>query len=98
MSAESIGIAGIVWPIFMHIIAGAMGGYLAGRLRTRWTDLHTDEVFFRDTAHGFLVWAVSLVVTAASLRPGRKAGSTKYRRGSRNWKRRPERQPIRPEA
>jgi hypothetical protein len=44
-----------------------MGGYLAGRLRTKWTDLHTDEVFFRDTAHGFLVWAVGLVITASLL-------------------------------
>lgn len=67
VSAEAIGIASIVWLILMHLIAGAMGGYLAGRLRTKWTDLHTHEVFFRDTAHGFLVWAVGLVITAALL-------------------------------
>lgn len=67
VSAEGIGIGSIVWLILLHIIAGGMGGYLAGRLRTRWTDLHTDEVFFRDTAHGFLVWALSLVITAALL-------------------------------
>src|SRR5450756_1553919 len=28
---------------------------------------HTDEVYFRDTAHGFLAWAVALVITAAFL-------------------------------
>jgi hypothetical protein len=67
VSAEGIGIASLVWLILMQLIAGAMGGYLAGRLRTKWTDLHTDEVFFRDTAHGFLVWAVGLVITAAFL-------------------------------
>ena len=44
-----------------------MGGYLAGRLRTKWVDVHTDEVYFRDTAHGFLAWAVGLVITAAFL-------------------------------
>lgn len=44
-----------------------MGGYLAGRLRTSWTDVHTDEVYFRDTAHGFLAWAVSSLATAALL-------------------------------
>jgi hypothetical protein len=44
-----------------------MGGYLAGRLRTKWVNVHTDEVYFRDTAHGFLVWAVGLVITAAFL-------------------------------
>ncbi|MCG5502091.1 hypothetical protein [Ectothiorhodospira lacustris] len=67
VSARGIGIAGIIWLILMHIIAGAMGGYVAGRLRTRWTNLSDDEVFFRDTAHGLLVWAVSLVITAALL-------------------------------
>ena len=44
-----------------------MGGYLAGRLRTKWANIHTDEVYFRDTAHGFLAWAVALVITAAFL-------------------------------
>jgi hypothetical protein len=44
-----------------------MGGYIAGRLRTKWTAIHTDEVYFRDTAHGFLAWSVSLVITAACL-------------------------------
>lgn len=66
-SAATIGIASIIWLIVMQIIAAAMGGYLAGRLRTKWIDVHNDEVFFRDTAHGFLVWAVGLVITAAFL-------------------------------
>lgn len=44
-----------------------MGGYLAGRLRTKWPAVHTDEVFFRDTAHGFLTWAVATLLTAAVL-------------------------------
>jgi hypothetical protein len=44
-----------------------MGGYLAGRLRTKWTEVHTDEVYFRDTAHGFLAWAVASLATAALL-------------------------------
>lgn len=44
-----------------------MGGYLAGRLRTKWTTIHTGEVYFRDTAHGFLVWAVGLVITVSFL-------------------------------
>jgi hypothetical protein len=42
-----------------------LGGYLAGRLRTKWTTLHTDEVFFRDTAHGFLTWALASIIVAA---------------------------------
>jgi hypothetical protein len=66
-SASTIGMAAIVWLIVSQIMASAMGGYLAGRLRTKWVNIHTDEVFFRDTAHGFLVWAVGLVITAAFL-------------------------------
>lgn len=64
-SAKTITWAAIVWMIVTQIIASAMGGYLAGRLRTRWTQVHSDEVYFRDTAHGFLVWAVGLVITAS---------------------------------
>ena len=66
-SASAIGIGAIVWLIVTQIIAAAIGGYLVGRLRTKWVNIHTDEVYFRDTAHGFLVWAVGLVVTAAFL-------------------------------
>ena len=66
-SASTVGKAAIAWLILTQIMASAMGGYLAGRLRTKWTDLHTDEVYFRDTAHGFLVWAVGLVITASLL-------------------------------
>jgi hypothetical protein len=66
-SASTVGKAGMVWLIVTQIIASTIGGYLAGRLRTKWATVHTDEVYFRDTAHGFLVWAVALVVTAAFL-------------------------------
>lgn len=66
-SATTMTIAGAIWLLLMSAIASAIGGYLAGRLRTRWIDVHGDEVFFRDTAHGFLAWAVGTVITAAVL-------------------------------
>ncbi|MGC1645100.1 MAG: hypothetical protein WA741_04670, partial [Candidatus Sulfotelmatobacter sp.] len=66
-SAGTLGKGAILWLILMEIMASSMGGYLAGRLRTRWTRIHGDEVYFRDTAHGFLSWAVGLVITAAFL-------------------------------
>lgn len=66
-SASIISGASIVWLILVELISSSMGGYLAGRLRTKWTNIHTDEVYFRDTAHGFLAWAVALVITAAFL-------------------------------
>jgi hypothetical protein len=66
-SAAAVGILGILWLIIVQVIASALGGYLAGRLRIKWTAIHTDEVHFRDTAHGLLAWSVSLVITAAFL-------------------------------
>jgi hypothetical protein len=66
-SASEVGAVAIVWMIVVQFIASSMGGYLAGRLRTKWATIHSDEVYFRDTAHGFLVWAVGLVITAAFL-------------------------------
>ena len=42
----------------------SIGGYLAARLRTRWVGLHTNEVFFRDTAHGFIAWAFATLLSA----------------------------------
>ncbi len=66
-SASSMGTASLIWLIVTQIIAAATGGYVAGRLRTKWADVHNDEVFFRDTAHGFLVWSVGLVIAASLL-------------------------------
>jgi hypothetical protein len=66
-TGASMGTGAILWLILAQIMSSSMGGYLAGRLRTKWTAIHTDEVYFRDTAHGFLAWAVALVITAAFL-------------------------------
>ena len=67
ISAGTFGIAAIAWLTVTQILASGLGGYLAGRLRTKWLSVHTDEVYFRDTAHGFLAWAVAALVTAAAL-------------------------------
>ncbi len=66
-SAAAVGAGAIVWLIVTQVLASAMGGYLGGRLRTKWIVVHGDEVYFRDTAHGLLVWAVGLVITAGFL-------------------------------
>ena len=58
----------IAWITFTQLAAAGMGGYLAGRLRLRWDGLHNDEVYFRDTAQGFLAWAVATLATAAILK------------------------------
>src|ERR1700744_1781625 len=66
-TAAKLGAAAILWMIWTHLASSAMGGYLAGRLRTKWANIHNDEVYFRDTAHGFLAWSTALVITAAFL-------------------------------
>lgn len=66
-SAETIGFSTIIWLAFTQIAAAGLGGYLAGRLRVKWANIHNDEVYFRDTAHGFLAWAIASLATAALL-------------------------------
>jgi hypothetical protein len=48
--------------VLTSLIGSAVGGYIAGRLRTKWTGVQSDEVTFRDTAHGFLAWAFAAVM------------------------------------
>ena len=67
MTAPTADALAIAWLVIIEIIASAFGGYLTGRLRTKWTLIHGDEVYFRDTANGFLAWAVALVVSVAFL-------------------------------
>ncbi len=64
-SASTFTMAAAIYLIVVQWLSAALGGYMAGRLRTRWTGLHTDEVFFRDTAHGLLSWATATVFVAA---------------------------------
>lgn len=67
MTAATFGISTIVWLGFTQFAASGTGGYLAGRLRSRWSGTHVDEVYFRDSAHGFLAWSVATLATAAFL-------------------------------
>src|SRR6476660_5523074 len=65
LSSTTFTLLAAVWLIIVQWLSSGLGGYLAGRLRTKWTTLHTDEVFFRDTAHGFLAWALASIIVAA---------------------------------
>ena len=67
VSAAAVSTGAIIWLIVVQIIASSMGGYLTGRLRAKWASVHTHEVYFRDTAHGFLAWSVGLVIMVAFL-------------------------------
>ena len=75
-SVTTFGILAAAWFIAVQLFASGVGGYLAGRLRTRWVNVHTDEVYFRDTAHGLLVWAVGAIISASLLTSGAAAVAT----------------------
>jgi hypothetical protein len=71
-SGQGVGVAtftamAAVWLVIINWVSSLFGGYMAGRLRTKWAGVHTDEVFFRDTAHGFLAWGVGTLIVAVVL-------------------------------
>lgn len=67
VSGTTFTIAGGVYLIVVAMLSSTIGGYLAGRLRSQWKTVHEHERYFRDSAHGFLVWALAAVVSAAVL-------------------------------
>lgn len=58
-----------IWLIVTQWISSGLGGYIAGRLRTRRQGTRKQEVLLRDTAHGLVTWAVATVVIAALIGP-----------------------------
>jgi hypothetical protein len=56
-----------IYLVCVAVMSSAVGGYLAARLRTKWIGVHTHEVFFRDTAHGFIAWAFATLLSASAL-------------------------------
>jgi hypothetical protein len=67
VSATTFTVMTAIWLIVVQWLASGLGGYVAGRLRTKWATTHTHEVFFRDTAHGFITWAVATVLVVLVL-------------------------------
>lgn len=67
VSATTFSIGAGLYLIVVAMLASSVGGFIAGRLRTRWTGAHADEVYFRDTAHGLLAWAVATILGASVL-------------------------------
>jgi hypothetical protein len=65
ISGMTLAVTAAIWLIITQWLSAAIGGYMAGRLRTRWLGTHAHEVFFRDTAHGLITWALASVLVAA---------------------------------
>jgi hypothetical protein len=76
VSATSFAVTTAIWLIVTQWVSAALGGYMAGRLRTRWVGTHTHEVFFRDTAHGFITWSVATVFVALLFAAAAASGVT----------------------
>src|SRR5215207_6321150 len=54
-----------LYLVLVTIASFGFGGYIAGRLRSRWAaSTDTDEVEFRDSIHGLLVWALAVALGA----------------------------------
>lgn len=66
-STTTLHVGGGIALVLMAVMASALGGYLAARLRTKWVGARTDEVYFRDTAHGLLAWAFGTIIVASVL-------------------------------
>ncbi|MGX5841635.1 hypothetical protein ACWGTI_13020 [Mesorhizobium sp. ArgA1] len=66
-SLTTFAVSGAIWLVVVQWLSSGVGGYLAGRLRTKWVGIHTDEVYFRDTAHGFLAWALATLLVVGVL-------------------------------
>jgi len=66
-SLKTFSVMTAIGLIVVQWVASGFGGYITGRLRTKWSGTHTHEVFFRDTAHGFIMWALSTVLVASLL-------------------------------
>jgi hypothetical protein len=60
--ATTFAVSAAVWLVVVQWLSSGVGGYLTGRLRTKWVDVHTDETYFRDTAHGLLAWALATLL------------------------------------
>lgn len=67
VSATTFKIGTGLYLVVIAMLSSSIGGYIAGRLRSRWIGVHSDEVYFRDTAHGFVAWALATVLGAVLL-------------------------------
>jgi hypothetical protein len=54
------------WIIVVTVGSFALGGYLAGRVRSTWVAA-PDEIEFRDGAHGLMVWGIGVLLGAVML-------------------------------
>jgi hypothetical protein len=67
VSASTFETGSGIYLVIVAVMSSAVGGYLAARLRSKWVGANHNEVFFRDTAHGFIAWALATLLSATAL-------------------------------
>ena len=65
VSVKTLATIAVFFAMVQQIGSFMAGGYVAGRMRSRWGETNKDEVEFRDGLHGGLVWAVGVAIGAA---------------------------------
>jgi hypothetical protein len=66
-SGLAVAITIALWTVVVQIGSFAAGGYLAGRMRSSWGESLTEEGRFRNGIHGFMVWAIGVLMGAVVL-------------------------------
>lgn len=66
-SVTTFAVSTAIWLVVVQWLSSGLGGYLTGRLRTKWVGIPTGETLFRDTAHGFMAWAVATLLVVSVL-------------------------------
>jgi hypothetical protein len=63
-TSATLAVVSGLYLLLTAVVSFGFGGYVAGRLRTRWTaTLHNDFVEFRDGTHGLVSWALAVVIS-----------------------------------
>jgi hypothetical protein len=63
LSAKVIASIAVFWTMAQQIGSVMAGGYVAGRMRSRWFETG-HEAEFRDGLHGALVWGIAVLISA----------------------------------
>ena len=63
LSTRVVASLAVFWTMAQQIGSVMVGGYVAGRMRSRWHE-KGHEAEFRDGLHGALVWAVGVLISA----------------------------------
>lgn len=65
LSPIALAVIGALWMAIVQVVGFGTAGYVAGRVRNSWRSIAAHEQRFRDGMHGFITWAVALLIGSA---------------------------------